>query len=61
MPKKLTGISKLLEMAIRRYQFDVVGWTRYCTENKISDRKSLPSGKSESLNYYEFMIKSLNL
>ena len=49
MPKKLTGISKLLEMAIRRYQFDVVGWTRYCTENKISKRKSLPSGKSESL------------
>jgi hypothetical protein len=36
-------------MAIKRYQFDVVGWTRFCTENKISERKALPIGKSESL------------
>jgi len=49
MPKIGAGISKLLEMAIRRYQFDVVGWTRFCTENNISKRKSLHTGKSESL------------
>jgi hypothetical protein len=49
MPKNGIGISKLLEMAIKRYQFDVVGWTRFCTENKISERKALPIGKSESL------------
>jgi hypothetical protein len=36
-------------MAIKRYQFDVVGWTKFCTENKISERKALPSGQSESL------------
>jgi hypothetical protein len=49
MPKKVTGISKLLKMAINRYQFDIVGWTRFCTKNKISERKALPGGKSESL------------
>jgi len=49
MPKKETGISKLLELAIKRYQFDIVGWTRFCNENKISESKTLPKGKSESL------------
>jgi len=57
MPKKGTGISKLLEMAIRRYQFDVVGWTRFCTENKISERKSLPGGKSKSLDLLRIQDK----
>ena len=36
-------------MAIKRYQFDVVGWTKFCTENKISERKALPIGQSESI------------
>ncbi len=49
MVSKERGISKLLEMAIKRYQFDIVGWTRFCTGNKISERKALPRGKSESL------------
>ena len=49
MPKQISSISKLLEMAIKRYQFDVVGWTKFCTDNKNTERKALPSGKSESL------------
>jgi len=49
MPKQISSISKLLEMAIKRYQFDVVGWTKFCTDNKNIERKALPSGKSESL------------
>ncbi|MBN2603039.1 MAG: hypothetical protein JXA91_02770 [Candidatus Thermoplasmatota archaeon] len=49
MSKKDSEVSKLLEMAIKRYQFDVVGWTKFCTENKISVKKALPSGKPESL------------
>ena len=36
-------------MAIRRYQFDVVGWTKYCTDNKKTERKALPSSQLESL------------
>lgn len=49
MPKQFSNVSKLLEMAIKRYQFDVVGWTRYCTESTNTERKALPSGPSESL------------
>ena len=49
MASKEIGISKLLEMAIKRYQIDIVGWTRFCTENKISEKKSLSRGQSESL------------
>jgi len=49
MSKQISSVSKLLEMAIKRYQFDVVGWTKFCTENKNTERKALQSGKSESL------------
>jgi len=49
MQKQSGSVSKLLEMAIKRYQFDVVGWTKFCTDNKNTERKALPSGQSESL------------
>jgi len=49
MVKKITSVSKLLEMAIKRYQFDIVGWTTFCTDNKNIERKALKSGQSESL------------
>lgn len=49
MPKKDTSISKLLEMAIKRYQFDVVGWIKFCTENKITERKALLNDHLELL------------
>jgi hypothetical protein len=49
MRKQNSRISRLLEMAIERYQFDVVGWTKFCTENKNTERKMLPIDQSESL------------
>lgn len=49
MSKQSSNVSKLLEMAIKRYQFDVVGWTKFCTENNNNKQKALPSGQSESL------------
>lgn len=49
MPKQLSNVSKLLEMAIKRYQFDVVGWTKFCKTSTITERKTLSSGPSESL------------
>lgn len=49
MPKPISNVSKLLEMAIKRYQYDVVGWTKFCNESTKSERKALPSGPSESL------------
>jgi len=49
MPKQFSNVSKLLEMAIKRYQFDIVGWTRYCNESTNGERKALPSRPSESL------------
>jgi len=49
MSKQSSKVSKLLEMAIKRYQFDVVGWTKFCTENNNNEQKALPSGQSESL------------
>ena len=49
MLKQSSNVSKLLEMAIKRYQFDVVGWTKFCTENNNNEQKALPSGQLESL------------
>ena len=49
MPKQIPNVSKLLEMAIKRYQFDVVGWTKFCTNSPKSEPKELPSRPSESL------------
>ena len=49
MPKQISNVSKLLEMAIMRYQFDVVGWTKFCYESTNTKRKELPIGPSESL------------
>ena len=49
MSKQSRSASKLLEMAIKRYQFDLVGWTEYCTDNKNIEPKALPSSQSESL------------
>jgi hypothetical protein len=61
MPTKETGTSKLLEMAVKRYQFNVVGRTRFCTENNISERKILSSGKSESLRLLRIYRRQFNI
>jgi hypothetical protein len=49
MKNQSSGVSRLLEMAIKRYQFDVVGWTKYCTNNNKAKYKYLSKGQSESL------------
>jgi len=49
MPKQISSVSKILEMAIKRYQFDVVGWTKFCNESTNTERIALPNAKSESL------------
>ncbi len=49
MPKQSSNVSKILEMAINRYQVDVVGWTKFCTENNNTEQQAFPPGQSESL------------
>ena len=49
MVKQFSRVSKLLELAIKRYQFDIVGWTQYCIESTNTVKKVLSSGSSESL------------
>lgn len=50
MSNQFSNVSKLLEMAIQRYQFDVVGWTQYCADSKKDTRrKAFPNPQSESL------------
>ena len=39
---KSTAASKFLETAVKRYQFDVVGWTEYCLDNTMVREKMLP-------------------
>lgn len=51
--------SKLLEMAIKRYQFDVVGWTEYCIDNKILTHKELPVYRQKPLENLRIQDKFL--
>lgn len=49
MIKQFSNVSKLLEMAIKRYQFDVVGWTKYCTTSTSNRIEKLSSNTSATL------------
>ena len=51
--------SKLLEMAIKRYQFDVVGWTEYCIDNKVLKQKALPIYRQKPLENLRIQDKIL--
>jgi hypothetical protein len=42
-------VSKLLLTAINRYQFDIVGWTEYCIDNKVLKQKTLPIYRKKPL------------
>ncbi len=42
-------VSPLLVTAIHRYQFDLVGWTEYCIDNKILKQKALPIYRQKPL------------
>lgn len=46
---KGSKVSPLLLTAINRYQFDLVGWTEYCMDNKILKQKALPTYRQKPL------------
>ena len=52
--------SKFLETAIKRYQFDIIGWTEYCNDNKILDKKSLPIYRQKPLENLRVQNKILS-
>jgi hypothetical protein len=46
---KSSRVSNLLLTAINRYQFDIVGWTEYCVDNRVLKRKALPIYRQKPL------------
>jgi len=52
--KKSQPVSELLKMAIKRYQFDLVGWTEYCIDNKKYYKKELS-------NYHQKPLDNLRI
>jgi hypothetical protein len=57
--KKNPGISKLLNDALKKYQFDVVGWTEFCVDNKDLKQKALPKYRENPLD--DFRLQERNL
>jgi len=51
---KNAGVSKLLRDAIKKYQYDIVGWTEFCIDNKNIKQKDL-------LKYREKPFENLRL
>jgi len=46
---KSSRVSNLLLTAINRYQFDIVGWTEYCIDNRVLKPKALPIYRQKPL------------
>ena len=46
---KSSKVNTLLLTAINRYQFDIVGWTEYCIDNKVLKQKALPIYRQKPL------------
>ena len=44
-----SATSKFLELAIKKYQFDVVGWVDYCIDNAKTNQKELPVYREKPL------------
>ena len=60
--KKNADISKLLTNAIKKYQYDVVGWTEFCIDNKNLKQRVLPKYRErplENLRLYERNLSSV--
>jgi hypothetical protein len=53
-------VSKLLIDAIKRYQFDIVGWTEYCIDNKFLNQKALPVYRQKPLENLRIQDKIFN-
>jgi len=58
--KKNVGISKLLTDAIKKYQYDVVGWTKFCIDNKNLKKKALPTIQENPLEDLRLQERSLS-
>ena len=46
---KNVGVSKILRDAIKKYQYDIVGWTEFCIDNKNTKQKELPKYREKPL------------
>ena len=58
--KKNAGISKLLSNAINKYQYDVVGWTEFCIDNKNLKQKALPKYREKPLENLRLQERNLS-
>jgi hypothetical protein len=58
--KKNAGISKLLTDAVKKYQYDVVGWTEFCIDNKNLKQKALPKYREKSLENLRLQERNLS-
>jgi len=58
-----SATSKFLELAIKKYQFDIVGWVEYCIDNTVTNEKELPVYREkpfESLLVQDKFTKSIS-
>ena len=58
--KKNGRISKLLTNAIKKYQFDVVGWTEFCIDNKNQKQKALQKYRDNPLEDLRLQERNLS-
>lgn len=61
--KKKADISKILTDAINKYQYDIVGWTEFCIDNKNLKQKVLPKYREkpfENLRLQERNLSSIS-
>lgn len=58
--KQNQGVSKLLKIAIKKYQFDIVGWTDFCKDNKTFNKKQLPKYRDKSLEDLRLQERNLS-
>lgn len=58
--RKNRGISKLLIDAIKKYQYDVVGWTEFCINNKNLKQKALPKYQENPLEDLRLQERNLS-
>ena len=58
--KKNADISLLLRNAIKKYQYDVVGWTEFCIDNKNLKHKVLPKYREKPLENLRLFERNLS-
>ena len=57
--KNKQGISRFLINTIKKYQFDIVGWTEFCVDNRNLKQKTLPKYRENPLE--DLRLKERNL